>query len=652
MEDKLIEATQRLLDWDSDQAREINGIGYNKPDGAFIRYIKYRIGFDYMDSKTRLDVYNVLRKYSKTQLSDIWNQIEEPKLDTSFDEAIKVKVEKKKQEAFLKTIQSRRLVLNNDTFTITFDFDWNIVNAIRSTFNDKKYDSIRKVWNIKLTEDNISKLYDFIEKFKFNVDGNLEQAIYNYNLIQAQKEVEVKEVIELSRKSESNITVSNLKGTLKPFQKAGVEYAVKQKRTFIADEMGLGKTIQAIATIQHKSLFPALIICPASLKYNWLNEINNWLDGVTVEVLNGKSTYTNADITIINYDILKKHKDYLVGRNYKVMVADESHYVKNYKSIRTKTTKEISKDIEYILFLTGTPVLNRPNELISQLDIMKRLNDFGGFWSFARRYCNAFQDAYGWNLSGASNLEELNLKLRGNCYIRRNKKDVLTELPDKVRQNVYIDLTNKKEYDFAERDLVKWLKSIGEDESARKAMDAEQLVRIEKLKQLAVAGKMDGVFEWIDNVLEQDEKLVVFASHTKVVEAIANKYNCKSIYGGTDIKARQEAVDDFQNNPNTRLLVLNMIAGGVGLTLTASSNVAFIELGWTPAVHDQAEDRLHRIGQKDSVNVYYLLAKNSIDEEIMDLIEQKRVVVTGTTEGEDIKDVKVLNELVKKLIKK
>lgn len=373
---------------------------------------------------------------------------------------------------------------------------------------------------------------------------------------------------------------------------------------------------------------------------------------------------------------------------YDIEVQDNHNYFaggvlvsncKNHKAKRTETAQALVDGVSTVLCLTGTPIMNRPQELVSQLKILGRLEEFGGWYNFVRRYCNAYKDSYGWNMSGAAHLEELNDKLREVCFIRRLKSEVLKELPAKQRSEIMVELSNKAEYDRAEADVVNWIKErvksdadfhrqiehmpeeIQEtiianraDAKAASAAQAETLVRIESLKQLSAEGKMEAVGEWIEDFIDSGEKLVVFATHKTIVKRLAERFNADSITGDTPIEKRQAAVDRFQNDPESKVMVCNIQAGGVGITLTAASNVAFVELGWNPAAHDQAEDRCHRIGQTDSVTAYYFIGENSIDEWIYDLIEEKRVVVDAATDGvvREKRTAGMMKDLVKKLSKK
>lgn len=484
--------------------------------------------------------------------------------------------------------------------------------------------------------------------------------------------------LEASKAVDSDLEVKGLGGTLKPFQRAGVSYALKNKRVFIADEMGLGKTVQALATIQAAGAYPALVVCPATLKLNWEKEAKKWLPGKTIRVLSGGTEEDRqiTDITILNYDILKKRKDELKDIPYRTIVFDESHYLKNYQAQRTKEAKELAKAAEYRIALTGTPILNRPQELMSQLQIVGKLEEMGGFWYFAKRYCNATQGRYGWDFSGASNLQELNERLRATgSFIRREKSQVLPELPEKTRVNIPVEIDNKTEYRRAERDLINYLREKAQEDeefldsirhlpeseqerakeargrtAAAKARRAEELVKIETTKRLSAEGKKAAVKEWIESFLETGRKLVVFAHHRDVVEDLAREFNAPTIMGGMSADKVEEAKQKFQNDPNTKLIVMNIQAGGVGHTLTAASDVAFVERAWSPMTHDQAEDRVHRIGQRNAVTAYYFDGVDTIDERIGDILEDKRKIITTATEGEERVTESVLSDLKRSLL--
>jgi SWI/SNF-related matrix-associated actin-dependent regulator 1 of chromatin subfamily A len=658
-EDLLFRAV-RALATACDGAAMEDGAGFNKYDTDFGHALAVEPP-DRWSLRKRRSAWVMLKKYRKQlqRYGIAYEQIPEPILETPT------------QTISTMRPQFRRVVLRptEKLFAIMFPYDANLVTAVKR-IPGARFEGSTKAWLIPTVAYSLEKFVEFVHQHKFEFDETVQAKIDELaNMVERSAEN-----LEASRAAEADYHVPGLGGELRPFQKAGVAYAVRTERCFIADEMGLGKTVQALATLKATEAFPAVVVCPASLKLNWMREAVKWLPGKAVELWDGKHGWPGR-VNIINYDVLGRQLERLKELKPQAVIFDESHFLKSKKAKRTEAAKELAAIARIRLCLTGTPVLNRPAELISQLEILDRLAEFGGYWQFVRRYCEAYRNGFGLDTSGASNLEELNQRMRALCFIRRNKADVLKELPPKQRSIVPVAITNRLEYEKAENEVIEWLKEqamkdeafeaslalLSEEERAEKkrehaedvaerAKNAEQLVRIEALKKLAAKGKMDAVTEWIEDFLESGEKLVLFAHHVDVVHELARRFNADCITGQTPIPDRQKAVDRFQKDPAARVIVLNLQAGGVGLTLTAASNVAFIELGWTPAIHDQAEDRCHRIGQHDQVTAWYLLGEKTIDEEIQALIDQKRVVVNAATEGKvEMQQAGMLTDLVARL---
>ena len=476
---------------------------------------------------------------------------------------------------------------------------------------------------------------------------------------------------------EPDIDIPGLKGDLFPYQSKGVSFIdARNGNALLADEMGLGKTVQALAWLQkYPGKRPAIVVCPASLKLNWKKEALRWMSEPKVQVLSGTSTNIPivGELLIINYDILRQWSEVLTAINPKVIIFDEVHYIKNSQAKRSKAAKKLAKGIPHVIGLTGTPIVNRPVEALNAIQMIDR-TVFPNKWQYLQRYCGAKHNGFGWDFSGASNTQELHQKLVGSIMIRRLKKDVLTELPDKIRSFVPVEMNNEQKYQQAEQDFVSFVRnqtevdvklklqeqlgeladmvSIDQDKLDRlkeeKASKVNILSQIEGLKQLAVKGKMPQALEWIENYLEDNGKLVVMAVHKFVIDELMNKFGAKAVKvdGSVTGENRQRAVERFQNDESVRLFVGNITAAGVGLTLTAASTVAFLELPWTPGDLVQAEDRVHRIGQKDSVNIYYLLAQGTIEERIAALIDEKRKVLDSVLDGKETEDSSLLSELM------
>ena len=458
-------------------------------------------------------------------------------------------------------------------------------------------------------------------------------------------------LVALSAAEEAELDVPGLGGTLKPFQRAGVAYLLERRRAFLADEQGLGKTVEALATLQAADAFPAVVVCPANLKLNWRREAESWLPGRTVAVLSGlggEADLPEADVTIVNYEILAARLPRLTARGTQAVVIDEAHYCKNATAKRTQAVQRLTAAVPregLVLALSGTPVVNRPAELIAQLRVIDRLSEFGSGAQFSRRF------------RGPDAHQRLHWHLRARCFVRRLKADVLPQLPAKTRSVVPIELDNGAEYRLAESDLVAWLRTqpldLSElDAKVAAALRAERLVRLNALKLLAARGKLAAALAWIHDFRSSGERLVVFARHREIQRAIVERFPDALHILGEDTHARRdEAVRAFQapDGPDNQLIVCSMEVAGQGLTLTRASNVAFLELDWTPAKHDQAEDRCHRIGQQDAVNAYYLLAAETVDETIATLLERKRAVIGAVTDGLGEEEEGVVDALVRDL---
>lgn len=503
---------------------------------------------------------------------------------------------------------------------ISLDF-YNGEIIIRASFDYK--DSIKELsyrtWNpvLRVWTTSVNNLDEVIEKFpEASLSDNLTAYMSHMEKVNLQ-----------SRAVDSNIDLGDFgKGKeILPFQKAGLEFLnLTDGRAIIADDMGLGKTIQALAYLQvHPELRPVIIVCPGSVKFNWRNEINQWLTTTeNVVVVNKSEDITKASIIVINYDILSKWLMALLAVNPQIIIFDESHMLKNSKTARTQAAVELAAG-RRVIALTGTPILNKPVELFSQLSIVNpKAYPEKSFFRFATKYCDAHETQFGWVFTGASNIEELAKEIKG-FMVRRTKVEVLTELPPKRRIKVLLPISNRRYYDEALSEFREWRR----DEEKLEYRNV--LEWIETLKQHCTKGKLEAAKLWVKEFIETGNKLVLFCTHQISIDFFMKEFgDCAvKIDGSTSQAERERAVYDFQNDDNTRLFIGNIKAAGVGITLTTASNVAFLEMDWTPALHDQAEDRCNRIGQKNSVNCYYLLAENTLDEDICRMLEQKREVI-------------------------
>lgn len=433
------------------------------------------------------------------------------------------------------------------------------------------------------------------------------------------------------------------------YQREGILFGLERHRLLIGDEPGLGKTLQSIGIVDTASAYPCLVICPSSLKINWQREFEKFTDKKALVLDNATRTswpyllgMGMFHVAIVNYESLKKFfvwdikggktftlKDVVFNRDiniFKSVIMDESHRLKDPTAQQTMFTRGIVEGKEWRILLSGTPVVNHAQDLVAQLAIMGRLlSDFGGRGKFLADY--------GEN----ENLSELSDKLYDTCMIRRVKAKVLTQLPDKTRTDLYVDISNRDEYDLAAADLAAYLREYTEctDREIRRKMRMEALVKFMTLRSLASKGKVKQATDFIRNFLANGKPLIVFCSLKEIVKALQKQFpDAVRVTGDDSLAEKQAAVDAFQSG-EAQLIICSIKAAGVGLTLTASSNVAFVEFPWTYADCCQCEDRAHRIGQKNNVNCYYLIGRSTIDPVLYNIIHKKRSIANQIMASDD-----------------
>lgn len=436
-----------------------------------------------------------------------------------------------------------------------------------------------------------------------------------------------------------------------PYQKEGILFGLEKKRLIIGDEPGLGKTLQSIGIADCANAYPCLVICPASLKINWQREFEKFTDRKALVFDNSTRTtwpyllkMGMYQVAVVNYESLRKYfvwdirggssskgrsakaensfrlKDVVFCpeiRMFRSVIIDESHRVKDPGAQQTIFAKGITSGKEYVMLLSGTPVVNKPDDLVAQLSIMGRLTEFGGRGKFLADFGGDEAD-----------LAELSRQLYDRCMIRREKRSVLTDLPDKTRVDLYVDISNREEYDLAAADLAAYLREYTEctDVEIRRKMRMEALVRFMTLRSLSAKGKVRQAVDFVNTFLANGKPLIIFCSYHEIVDALKKAFpKAVTITGRDSLLEKQAAVDRFQSG-NARLAICSIKAAGVGLTLTASSNVAFVEFPWTYADCCQCEDRAHRIGQKDNVTCYYLLGQGTIDHALYRIIHKKKSI--------------------------
>jgi SWI/SNF-related matrix-associated actin-dependent regulator 1 of chromatin subfamily A len=433
---------------------------------------------------------------------------------------------------------------------------------------------------------------------------------------------------------------------------------------------------QAVHAIERLYAYPCIIVCPASLKYNWLNEINKWFPALSVQIINGSDELESGhDYYIVNYDILgrcvsasrpfgRKRKVYEIKENSLVydllshtpqaIVFDESHYLKNTGSLRSRACRYLCEEIAYVFMLSGTPILNKPSEFAHQLQCLDVLDDMGGWKYYMETYCGAKRDKFGWKYDDEpSNLVDLNEEVRRVFYMRRTKEEVLPDLPDVTQCMIEVPLTNRKTYDAAETDFIEWLydthlKQYGRDAAeiaTDRASNAETLSKLNTLRQLAGIGKIEAVKEFMTDFEEASEKLVLFCHHLEIQRRLSDPTFAR-LYSGDNGATRQENVRVFMEEPSCLFMIAGIEVGGVGHTLTSASHVGLIEQPWTPAKVDQAIARVHRIGQDLPVTVYHFVSENTIDQRMIAMIEEKRKTVDALIDGRMDESISIFTEVI------
>ena len=435
-------------------------------------------------------------------------------------------------------------------------------------------------------------------------------------------------------------------------QKEAVQKLVENKKFILADDMGLGKTTSTIIAALEASSKKVLIICPATLKINWKREIENYSDK-SIYIAEGKNFSTDADFVIINYDIIKnfhdpKKKDdsEILKANFDLVIVDEAHYIKNGQAQRTKLINDLVKTVDRLWLLTGTPMTSRPMDYFNLLSLVD--SPVSKNWmAYAIRYCQGYQFNVGgrkvWNITGASNLDELRERTAGTI-LRRLKENVL-DLPDKIITPVYLRLKSKN-YEEVMGEYYDWYDK-NPDESKSLTV---QFSKLTKVRQIIADEKISQTIEIAENIIEQDKKVIIFCNFTDSLNKIIEHFGKSAVKldGSMSKPERQRSVDEFQDNPKVKVFVGNIKAAGVGITLTSAEAVIMNDLSFLPSDHAQAEDRAYRYGQKNNVLVYYPIFENTIEGVIYDILNNKKQVI-ATVMGDNQTTTDAAEEILQKI---
>lgn len=531
-----------------------------------------------------------------------------------------------------------------DTYNkmIRFYFPKNdkIRDDLRGQFSECHWNPSFNAWIVPYKPFMKDLIISFVKKYGFEFKSEEQKSFPKYD--HSVNEVTMSKMIEVCE---------NRKFTYqpRPYQYEALYYAL-QKHSFInGDDVGLGKTMEAIMYTEVLRAFPVIVIVPASVKYNWGEK---WSEIVgehrTVSVIESASKKNNwdADVVIINYDILGKKQGNGVTlkfdelfKKWKMYIFDEIHFCKESKSMRTKAARLLVKQSnDPVQGLTGTAIMSKPAELWSILRIIRREKYIApNERDFQFKYCGAYKSKFGMVTTGATNTLELNSVLRETCYLRREKREVLKDMPPVTTEILDMKITNIKDINNAQNDLYDFLLKTKGFESAEKAMEAESLVILGVLRKLSIVGKLKAITQYLDDWLLTGKKLVIFGLHREELDFLAERYKSDLIAGGVTAKKKQDIVKRWIEDDKP-FLFANISSAGTGVDglQNVCSNMLILELPWRPSDLVQTIARIDRSGQTEPCNVRFALSQLTIDLEMWDMIGEKEITAEAVNKGIDI----------------
>ena len=499
---------------------------------------------------------------------------------------------------------------------------------------------------------------DFLLK-EFVSDNEIEEA-NPLSIVRPGCKAEIKPYKELLSRKDIELLIDSLPLLKKPrsYQMDYLYYAVNHGNHINGSSVGTGKSLCSVLYAEMLDLFPCMVVCPASVKSGWLREWKETNPDRRVSIISTSSPPEDfeADVIVINYDILGKRVtkengktsleirlDGMKKKSFSLVIADEIHFLKNRKSIRSKSFKKLIHKVPSVIGLTGTLIMNRPAELLNILMLIERIKEIAPddqyHHYFFERYCNMKETNFGMDISGASNIKELNRLLKECCYFQVSKRDALKELPPISENVVECEITNKRAYKKAKGDLLQFIEDkFKDEEKVEKAARAEFLVKLSTLKQLSLEGKEKFIKKWVEEWMEanEEEKLLVFASQSTILTKIAGEFKeGLLITGGTTTKKRDEILQKFTLEKNKRVLFANIGCLGTGVDglQKVCSNMAILELPPRPSDLVQVIGRLERSGQKNPVTIQYLLSPETIDQDLWEMLKGKKDVTDMLNKG-------------------
>jgi SWI/SNF-related matrix-associated actin-dependent regulator 1 of chromatin subfamily A len=555
---------------------------------------------------------------------------------------IELKRKSQLNKKFYPTRSQSEYILNNHDKQPKVAKKWVILDAYfaQKLADDKLYTEIpQKVWVEKLLSDKEKAFHIWGKVFE-------NEELHHFWLPKAAiiKDNTVKDVVIDYSKYSNRPPLDH--------QKEAIQKLVENKKFILADDMGLGKTTSTIIAGLETGAKKILIICPATLKINWKREIENYSDR-SIFISEGKQFSTEHDFVIVNYDIMKnfhdpkkKDESLILMSKFDLVIIDEAHYIKNAQAQRTKLINDITKSVDRLWLLTGTPMTSRPIDYFNLLSLID--SPVAKNWmAYVIRYCAGFQFKVGprkiWNVQGASNLEELRDRTAG-LTLRRLKENVL-DLPDKIITPVYLRLKSKV-YEEVMGDYYNWYEKNPEESKSLTV----QFTKLTKVRQIIADEKISQTIEIAENIIEQDKKVIIFCNFTDSLNKITEHFGKAAVKldGSMSKHERQFSVDQFQENDKVKVFVGNIKAAGVGITLTSAEAVIFNDLSFLPSDHAQSEDRAYRYGQKNNVLVYYPIFENTIEGIIYDILHNKKQVI-ATVMGDNQNTTDAAEEILKRI---
>jgi SWI/SNF-related matrix-associated actin-dependent regulator 1 of chromatin subfamily A len=569
---------------------------------------------------------------------------------------------KHKTNSFMKVIKEPATY---HQYAFIFDFTVNIIEfcrQIKSRLGWKEFCFYDGKWRFN----SISVVSIIKSKYpELEIDESLQNDWKEYLIKTAEEKLMEERANQIKTKTTSDLVIKGLKKELYEYQLCAVEFLINNGgRAIINSDMGTGKSLMALAYVAHEKTEKTLIVTPTSVKWSFENEVRKFTNLKPI-VIDSKTKFTldvfnENQVFIINYDLLKKFFTQLVNFRFECLIIDEVQKIKSISARRSVLVKQISKKIPKIIMLTGSLMLNRPCELFNPLNILDPFV-WNNWHYFTKKYCDGHNDYWGYNFSGASNIEELKNNI-SKYYIRHLKEDVLKDLPEKVFIDVPIELDSKSrfEYDLAMDSFVDFLRDIKgkSNPEIRKSLQAEKLTSLNYLRQIATSGKIEAIQELVEDIIENDQKVIIFSSYNEPLKKLQEVFGDSSVLliGETPEFVRRASIDSFQNNPEIKVFLCGYSSGGVGITLTAASNIIFSDFPWTPSDMSQAYSRADRIGNKaDHINIYTVIARNTIDTKIKSILDSKQLLIDkifDNKESQDTTQTSIIDDLLKEIQKK